>query len=371
MSASTPTVPFEAQSDSQTIRDCGAACLSMVYRSFGKAVPRDEIWPAISGRNRLGNVASLTHLMVRDAVTRGFAAVAVQARHPLQALRLCQESGVRAILNHRLSPDTPAGHYTVLVSIDDSAVTLDDPYHGPARRVPHADLLELWQPRFPNSEVMGHLLIGMAAEPSPAAACWLCHVALPVAVTCPHCKQPVALQPNSFLGCIDTACIARMWNYVCCPTCDCGFTVSPITPQAAASSSVVAEPPPSGESAVSPAEPSAAPRFGPEQLSFDRLFAEMDKFCALIRSSPGAAGNPQIQRQLTLLMGTKQSLTLGRAEAIANEKLARAQWDKIAATSRQAAEAHRKKMEELNRPSPPLDGNALGRALMKSLGFTR
>ena len=32
-------------------------------------------------------------------------------------------------------------------------------------------------------------------------------------------------------------------------------------------------------------------------------------------------------------------------------------------------EAHRKRMEELNRPSPPLDGNALGRALLKSLGF--
>ena len=31
-------------------------------------------------------------------------------------------------------------------------------------------------------------------------------------------------------------------------------------------------------------------------------------------------------------------------------------------------EAHRKRMEELNRPSPPLDGNALGRALLKSLG---
>jgi hypothetical protein len=32
-------------------------------------------------------------------------------------------------------------------------------------------------------------------------------------------------------------------------------------------------------------------------------------------------------------------------------------------------EAHNKMVEELNTPPPPLDGNALGHALLKNLGF--
>jgi len=38
--------------------------------------------------------------------------------------------------------------------------------------------------------------------------------------------------------------------------------------------------------------------------------------------------------------------------------------------TRQNQERHRKKMEDLERQSPPLDGRALGRALLKQLGFT-
>ena len=34
----TTIIPYERQSDPRTNRDCGAACLSMVYRSFGKDV---------------------------------------------------------------------------------------------------------------------------------------------------------------------------------------------------------------------------------------------------------------------------------------------------------------------------------------------
>ena len=372
MSAPTANIPFEGQSAPGTVRDCGAACLSMVYGSFGKPVPRAEIWPAVAGKNRAGSsISSLSHLMVRDAIARDFAAVAVQVRHPLQALRLCQEAGIRAILNHRLSRDSSAGHYTVLVGLDDKDVVLHDPYHGPARRVSHADLLELWQPRPGNLEVMGYLLIGIAAEPSAVASCWLCQKPLPPAIPCPHCKQQVGLQPNTFLGCIDTTCIVRMWNYVCCPACDCGFTVTPPTAPGAAASTVVSEPAASGPSAGSSGEPLQAPALCAASLNFDRFFAQMDKFCAHIQSLPAAAGNPAIQRQIESLLATKQTLLLARTEAIANEKLASDQMAKLVAESEKAAAAHQQKVDEINRPAPPLDGNALGRALMKNLGFTR
>jgi hypothetical protein len=44
-------------------RLCGAASLSMIYCSFGEAVPQAEIWPRISKLNRRGGVASATYLM--------------------------------------------------------------------------------------------------------------------------------------------------------------------------------------------------------------------------------------------------------------------------------------------------------------------
>src|ERR1039458_7519142 len=78
------------------------------------------------------------------------------------------ESGIRAILNHRPSADSTAGHYTVLVEVEAQDVVLHDPYYGPSRRVSHAELLELWQPGFSNSEIAGYILIAIAAEP-PAA----------------------------------------------------------------------------------------------------------------------------------------------------------------------------------------------------------
>ncbi len=148
MSAAPTAIPYERQTDPRDSRTCGAACLSMVYHSFGKEVPQSEIWPAIAKQNRFGSLASTTHLMALDALGRGFAAVAIQARHPLQALGLCREPGVRAILNHRLQPDSPAGHYSVLVDLDDKNVVLHDPFLGPSRRLSHAELLDLWQPRF-------------------------------------------------------------------------------------------------------------------------------------------------------------------------------------------------------------------------------
>ncbi len=110
MSAAKPVIPYQGQSDPHSNRTCGAACLSMVYQSFGKQVPQDEIWPAIARRNQFGSLASTTHLMAADALGRGFNAVALQVRRPLDALRRCAESGVRAIVNHRVRPDSKAGH---------------------------------------------------------------------------------------------------------------------------------------------------------------------------------------------------------------------------------------------------------------------
>jgi hypothetical protein len=364
-------IPFEMQSDPQSNRTCGAACLSMVYRSFGKDIPQAKIWPAIAKENRFGSLASTTHLMAQDALSQGFHALAIQARHPLQALRFCRESGIRAILNHRLNRNSPTGHYTVLVDIDDANVLLHDPFFGPSRRLSHAELLELWQPRFPNSEIAGNVIIGIAANPPEVTACELCRTQMLPNVECPSCKKPVGLRPAALLGCLSGTCIARMWNYICCPFCDSTWTLALPAAQLGTAASDSPATPGAAASGIKPQTPAAAPAAEQGSLNLDQLFAQLDKFGNHILSLPAAANHPEIRKQLDFITASKQKLKLAQAEALVHRKAHELQLAQLAEEAKQKEAAHRKKVEELTRPLPPLDGNALGHALLKNLGFKR
>jgi hypothetical protein len=355
MSASPIAIPYEKQSDPQINRGCGAACLSMVYRSFGKEVPQAEIWPVIAKMNRFGSVASTSHLMAQDANKRGFAAVAIQARHSLQVLRLCKAAGVRAILNHRAGKDSASGHYSVFVDIDDKFVVLHDPFYGPSRSLPHDEILELWRPRTTESEIIGFGLIGITDQNAPPVCeCEFCHSPMPPRVECPRCKQPVGLRPSSPLGCVKDGCIARMWNYISCPSCD--FTWSFSTDGTAGTSA----PPP---------DPAAEKAEKKEPLNMAAAFAQMDKFRDHILAIPGVAENQEIRKHLDSMATLKEQLILSRTEALFNMKV---QEERIAAMKESAKageEAHRQKMDAANQPPPHLDGGALAEALLKNLGF--
>ncbi|HLM98354.1 MAG TPA: cysteine peptidase family C39 domain-containing protein [Bryobacteraceae bacterium] len=359
MSAAQLAIPYERQSEAPGDRTCGAVCLGMIYRSFGKEVSQEEIWAAIAKRNRFGSLASTTHLMVQDALKRGCTAVAIQARYPLQVLRLCRENGIRGIVNHRSSREASTGHYSVLVDIDDKIVVTHDPSLGPARRLSHAALMELWQPALVNSEIIGNVLIAIGAAGAPKEiTCEFCHMPIPAEVPCPRCKNPVILRPSSVLGCLSETCIARMWNYICCPACDYtwNFHLQPGNADATASISAPAA-----------ANPDAGPQKDPWNL--DRVFGELDKFCKHILSLPSVANRADIKAQLDFLQAGKEKLKLAQAEQFAHHKARAEQLTTLKTAAEVSAEAHRKKLEELKTPLPPLDGNALGRALLKNLGF--
>ncbi len=365
MSDRAAAVPYEKQGDPQTNRGCGAACLSMVYRSFGKPIAQAEIWPAIAKENRFGSLASTTHLMTQDALNRGFAAMAIQARHPLQVLRICREQGIRGILNHRLQTDAPTGHYSVLIDIDDKNVLIHDPFFGPSRSLSYPELLELWQPRFRNSEIVGNLLIGIARQPPALPACPFCHAPFPAAVACPRCMKPVGLLPGVLLGCMNDSCIARMWNCLCCPACDCTwhFTIGPPQTGEAPSSPVQAAMPPAAPPGV------AGGASAPDTIGLDRLFAEIDKFSSLALTLPAASKDPAIKQQIDFLVASKNKIKLARAEALAHRQMLRGQMTKLQEATQAKLAAHQQRLEDLNKPAEPLDGQALGCALLKNLGF--
>jgi Papain-like cysteine protease AvrRpt2 len=345
------TIPYERQEDLQTNRMCGAASLSMVYRSFGKHIPQAEIWPRISKHNRFGSLASTTYLMAQDALSRGFSTLAIQAKHPLQVLRLCRENGTRAVLNHRLKADSEAGHYTVLVDMDADSVVLHDPFLGPSRRLAHGELLELWLPRHANTEITGNVLIAVAAHPATVAPCKLCGTVIPPRAACPGCGKPVSLQPASILGCTGDSCPARMWNTICCPFCNTTWNLN-------------------SERQESQAASGSAPSAAAWGLDLGALYYELDKFCNHILSFPAAAANPDIRQQLDFINASKDRLSLAQSEELARRKIDRAEAEQREQTFKQDEEALLKKREEINKPSPPADGNALGQSLLKDLGLT-
>ena len=354
MSSAATGIPYEKQSEELTGRACGAACLSMAYRSFGKQVAQTEIWPVIAKANRFGQVSSTTYLMAQDALKRGFSAVAIQARHPLQALRLAKASGIRAVLNHRVRPDSAAGHYSVLVDIDEKAVVVHDPLFGAARRLSHAELMELWLPQVPNSEIAGGVLIAIVAAGLPAQpACEFCRTPMLSSVDCPSCRKPVGLEPGAVLGCIKDGCIARMWNWICCPTCDYVFTLKA---GAAAGTPVEAQ-----QSTAGNAVPVAA-------VDIAKLFAEIDKFTSHILSIPAAANDPRVKQKLEFVAATKEQFKTAHAEDLARRTAIFGQLAALEEKNKQQKEAHLKKVEDLKN-APPLDGDALGDAMLKNLGF--
>ncbi len=351
--------PYVRQANALTDRSCGAACLSMVYAALGQEVPQAAIWPAIAKENKFGSLSSTTHLMVRHALRRGLAACAVQARHPLQALRVCRQNGIHAIINHRLSSDVPTGHYSVLVETDDRSALLHDPLYGPDRRLSHAELLEVWQPRFSNSEIAGNVVIGIAREASLTSKCFLCRATLLNEVQCPKCGNRVDLQPAPLLGCVNYGCLARLWSYVCCPACDhmWSFDVS------------------DEERALGPGMTvPSLPVIGKKETEhkapdFSRLFAGLDEFCNHISGLPGAAGHERLKQQLDFIQASKEKIKQAAAEQFAFQQMRRQQQEQISEAARKRKEEFRKKMAELNTPAPSLDGQALGRALLKNLGF--
>jgi len=154
------------------------------------------------------------------------------------------------------------------------------------------------------------------------------------------------------LGCIRDGCIARMWNYVDCPSCDFMWSFNE------AGTSTGQLPSAAGAASAAPALP-----------DLEKAFAQLDQFCAHMLAIPGAANFPDLKAQIDFIQMSKEKARLAQVEELAAMQF---RLDRVAANAEEAkkrAEANRKNKEERDKPLPPLDGGALGEALLKNLGF--
>jgi Papain-like cysteine protease AvrRpt2 len=213
-------IPYEHQVNTLSPRMCGAAALCMVYRSFGLNCSQEEVWPAIAVTGAGTLAVARTYLLCADALRRGFASLTLQARYALPLLQAALAQEVRVIVNHRQGLNAPAGHYSVVVALDDEGIALHDPWLGPAQWLAQAEWLKLWCPGRWNREVSGNLAVYIGHCSAEPARCRLCECAIPPQVPCPTCRKEIPLQPSSLLGCPDGNCPARMWDLLFCPWCD-------------------------------------------------------------------------------------------------------------------------------------------------------
>jgi len=203
---------------------CGAAALSMVYRSLDLVCSQEEAWGEIARRDRHGRLATRTHLLARDAARRGLAAVVVQVTDPWPVLVRAVAAEARVILNHRLKAESSSGHYSILVDVDDEHVTLHDPRFGPLHRIERSEFLGLWLPGSHPTEIVGNVLVAIETRSELPRDCTECGTEVPQTATCPHCGATIWLRPVAVLGCTRADCGNRVWRRVFCPECDWGLS---------------------------------------------------------------------------------------------------------------------------------------------------
>ncbi|NLS91234.1 MAG: hypothetical protein GXX96_03500 [Planctomycetaceae bacterium] len=213
-------IPFEPQRTIAGSRTCGAAALTMVYRSLGVECEQPAVWHRVAEEIRDGVCATRTHRLTLDASRQGLAAVTLQAERPAELLAQVSKTGARVVLNHRLQRGSHLGHYSVLLRFDGREIEIHDPHGGPNRVLPWEEFAELWCPKPGPSEIVGGVLVAIGTRPSIAGTCDHCGQQIPADWSCGRCGQPVPTGPAGVVTCVAPGCPERFWRRLFCPHCD-------------------------------------------------------------------------------------------------------------------------------------------------------
>lgn len=206
-------------------RHCGPICLVDVLRRFGVERNVEQVSAVVVRNDPFGSRAARSHLLAAYARTCGLHAVTLQARveNAWQALQKLQTLDLTVILNHQATNARREGHFTILRSVDETSITIDDPFTGPGHRIDRENFLQLWQP---NAESVGHVAIAICDlrgdqkfrtsrvdERRTGQA----------SLGCPRCQASTALQPAALFNPGDWA-VDGLWNCFYCSGCDGAFT---------------------------------------------------------------------------------------------------------------------------------------------------
>ncbi|QDU95130.1 hypothetical protein [Lignipirellula cremea] len=203
------TIPYLAQERSPGVRACGAACLAMAYAALGRPEPAAEIWERIAAPDRRGRRFARTVQLARDAIRCGWSATILRPEDPFAALTGALEQGACVLANHRLSPGSPWGHFSVAIECRAGDIWLHDPLRGASLRQTTIAFDRCWAPLAEPGETIGHVLLAIT-PPEPGG----------LSDVCETCRQPIPLAlVQQLRGLAD--------GILFCPHCDTGWRLSP------------------------------------------------------------------------------------------------------------------------------------------------
>jgi hypothetical protein len=206
--------------------DCGAAALAMVLGQFDCNESPQKLSRLLTTIGTNGQPSIKTHQLANYARGLGFSSIVAQFSEPWKVLVNSFEAGFGVIINHRLSKDKPTGHFSVLSQISqaDDFVRLHDPQRGPNLRTTRQELLELWSPLVPGSQIAG--MVGVIIGPRPvggvAGVCSSCSQDYDdnTPLKCESCSIILEPLPGFPIGCLSEVCHRKLWRKIFCPNCD-------------------------------------------------------------------------------------------------------------------------------------------------------
>ncbi|NQV90107.1 C39 family peptidase [Candidatus Uhrbacteria bacterium] len=132
-------VPYEKQQLDYT---CGPRSLSMVLSYFNQTIPLETLIALAGTTEQLGTS--------RQGMIRAFRVLNMfpkfKCNGTIEDLRESLAAQSPPIVNHR-DEHEDFGHFSVVVKITKTHITLHDPLHGQDLRYPHAEFVRRWYGR--------------------------------------------------------------------------------------------------------------------------------------------------------------------------------------------------------------------------------
>jgi ABC-type bacteriocin/lantibiotic exporter with double-glycine peptidase domain len=210
-------LPYEPQSPGDG--QCGASCVVMMLRAYGKLGDRAKVWKKIRQPRNGGGFYTTSRRITEFLLGRNLSSLAVRARDPFKMLKGCKDQGVNGIVSVRLDDSSGLGHYVALVDCEADGVLVHDPAGTPNRRISRQELARLQTPT-DKHEITARVLILVSNNNHSDKSCSVCSKPIPQFINCQRCGSSISLSFSNLLGCVDAACSNRQWDHIICSTCD-------------------------------------------------------------------------------------------------------------------------------------------------------
>jgi hypothetical protein len=182
---------------------------------MGCDIAIDDIWCDVAMTDQYGNQATAPHRLARHSLSNDFDALAFQAHLPWSVLQTVLARRFQVIVCHRLRHGSHAGHFSHVVSADDSSITLWDCAAGRKNCYQRLDFLRLWTHASEVDEFRSGMMVVIAARQPDAER-------EPVTTLCRRCGQVISLRLlyRADAQWLNQNRVRRPWRAFFCHQCD-------------------------------------------------------------------------------------------------------------------------------------------------------